>query len=195
MNSNTASAGDSSSTEFTSAVSVGPLLGFIVVATLAGAALGAATNAITASFAADYFRVVMGWWELDDLWRAAVAEGVFAGLLTGFFGALVFCVFVGITTGCRASFATLARALILAGSAALVGWVLGGLIGIGLAHLSPERFENTLPVPEVRTIDFDATTYGWAGGSLAGLFLGALAAAVVGAVRIRARWKLVLGAG
>ena len=47
------------------------------------------------------------------------------------------------------------------------------------------------PVPADRAIDFDATTYGWAGGSLAGLFLGALAAAVVGAVRIRARWKLV----
>ena len=122
--------------EFAPGVQAGPLLGCIAAATLGGAILGATTNAITASFAAEYFRVVLRWWNIQDVWRAAVAEGVFEGLLFGFFGALVFALFVGITTRCRVGFSALARGLLLAAATAVVGWAFGGVIGIGIAHLS-----------------------------------------------------------
>jgi len=180
--------------EFSAAVQAVPLLGFVAIATVGGALLGAATNAITAYFAPDYFRVVLGWWDIQDLWRAAIAEGVFAGLLTGFFGGLLFALVIGLATGCRVGLNALARAILLAGMTAMVGWVCGGLIGIGIAHLSPERIEGMFVVPDGYTFDFDPTSFGWAGGSIVGLWLGALAGAVVAAVRIRARWKLVQAA-
>ncbi len=180
---------DGGSAEFAPGVRTGPLLGCVAGATLGGAILGAATNAITGRVAAGYFRALLGWWDIQDVWRAAIAEGVFAGIMTGFFGALLFVVIVGLTTRCRVGFVPMAKALLLAAGAAVVGWVLGGVVGIGIALISPERFERLFFVPEGRSLEFEPTAFGWAGGSIAGLSLGALAGAVVGAVRIRARWK------
>jgi hypothetical protein len=181
-----------SPTPATEGVQVGPLLGCIIAASVGGALLGGITNAVTASFAAEYFRAVLRWWDIEDLWRASVAEGVFQGLLFGFFGALFFALFLGITTRCRVGYHAVARGLILTGFSALLGWALGGAIGIGIVLLSPERFERLFRVPEDQELAFDAVAFGWAGGSTSGILLGALAGVIVAFVRIRAHHRLAL---
>src|SRR5580700_1456395 len=50
---------------------------------LAGGFLGSATNAVNGSISPGYFVTVMGWHNIEDIWRASVAEGLFEGLLAG----------------------------------------------------------------------------------------------------------------
>ena len=165
------------------------LLSCIGATSLAGAIAGGLTNAASAGFDTEFFRAALRWWDIKDVWRAAIAEGVFAGALIGFFGSLVFALWIGLATRCRIGHAALLRALALCAGTAIAAWVVGGLIGIGIAHLSPERFERLFWIPEGQEVDFDATTFGWCGGSIAGLNLGALAGMVVAGVQVRSRWK------
>ncbi len=70
--------------------------------------------------------------------------------------------------------------------AALVCWVVGGLLGMGLAALSPEFFRHAfVGVPK----EFgEMLRYAWAGGSILGIKFGGFAAMILGSFLFYARW-------
>ena len=75
---------------------------------------------------------------VSTIWRASVAQGIFKGLLFGLFLALVFTVVVGCVFKARCGYGIGVVVLLFVAVAALVCWAVGGLLGMGLAALSPE---------------------------------------------------------
>ncbi len=159
-----------------------------------GAILGALTNAVNGWVSPLYFRVVLRWDDVQDIWRACVAQGILEGVLSGLVIAVAFTTVVGLVSKGRSPYGLAALHLLLIAAAALACWAIGGVVAIGLAALSPEFYRHTFPgVPE----DFGPMIrYAWVGGSIWGVHLGGLAALIVGSVRFRARWRrLEEGAG
>ncbi|HEY1066482.1 MAG TPA: hypothetical protein VGE52_10250 [Pirellulales bacterium] len=158
-----------------------------------GAALGAASNAVNGWVSPLYFVNILHWDDVQDVWRAAIAQGVFEGLATGLLFSLIFTAGAGYITGaaCRYGFAIKHLLGIVAGAAGL--WALGGLLAMGLAALSPEFYRRAIiGVPD----DFrEMLAYAWVGGSLVGLQIGGFAALVIGLVILRANWRRAVAAG
>jgi hypothetical protein len=160
---------------------------------MASAFLGATTNAVNGWVSPLYFVTILGWHDVEDVWRASIAQGVFEGLLFGVLFSLVFSVGVGVITGaaCTFRFAFAHLLGILAG--AYCCWGIGGLAAMGLATLSPEFYRRAfIGVPQ----EFGAMLrYAWVGGSIWGAELGGLVSVTVGLVVLRANWRRVNGAG
>ncbi len=163
------------------------LVGLAVTGILAGAALGALTNSINGRVSPLYFRNILGWHDVEDVWRASIAQGIFEGLLFGLFLALVFTIVVGCVSRARCSYGFGVGTLIFMAVAALVCWAVGGLLGMGLAALSPEFYRHAfLRVPQ----DFDEMLrYAWVGGSIWGIEFGGFALTILGSFLFYARWQ------
>ena len=114
-------------------------------------------------------------------------EGIFEGLLFGLFLALVFTVVVGVVSKARCSYGFAVVTLLLVAVAALVCWAVGGLIGMGLATLSPEFFRHAfIGVPQ----EFgEMLHYAWVGGSILGIQFGGFVLTVLGSFLFYARWQ------
>jgi Na+/H+-translocating membrane pyrophosphatase len=152
-----------------------------------GAALGALTNAINGRVSPLYFRNIMGWDEVENVWRASIAQGILEGLLFGLVFAVIFICVVGIVSKARCPYPLAAVYLVLIAVCALVCWAIGGLIGMGLATLSPEFYRHTFRgVPEGFN---EMLRYAWVGGSIWGIEFGGLAFLIVGSVLFRAKWR------
>ncbi len=80
------------------------LIGLAVTGILAGAVLGALTNCINGLVSPLYFCNILGWHDVDDVWRASIAQGIFEGLIFGLFLALVFTIVVGCVSKARCSY-------------------------------------------------------------------------------------------
>jgi hypothetical protein len=167
---------------------VRPLTLFAIAVTgvFAGGFLGGITNAVNGRVSPQYFVAILGWRDVEDVWRASIAQGIFEGLIFGVFLSLVFTAGVGILTraSCRYGFAVRHLFGIVAG--ALVCWVIGGLAAMGLASLSPEFYRRAfIGVPK----EFGPLlAYAWVGGSIWGLELGGLVSVVLGLVVLRGNW-------
>lgn len=169
--------------------SVRPLaiLGVAASVVLGGAILGATTNAINGAISPHYFRVIMGWHEVENIWTAAVAQGIFEGTIYGILFAAVFTLVVGVVSRAECPYAVAMRYVlwILAG---IYGcWLAGGLIAMGLASLSPEFYRRTfVGVPDA----FEPMLrYAWVGGSIWGAMFGGLLAASIGSTIFAVNWK------
>lgn len=152
---------------------------------LAGALIGASTNAINAAISPTYFISIMGWLRVDDVWRASVAEGILEGLVLGIVFALVFTTTIGIITKATCCYTTALRYLLAILAATYGCWAAGGLIAIGLASFSHDFFRaKFIGVP----VEFGPMLrYAWVGGSIWGVEFGGLLAVVIGLVAFRAR--------
>ena len=164
----------------------GPLIGLTCLGVAFGAILGALTNSINGWVSPTYFRTIMRWHDVADIWRASIAQGIFEGLLFGLAFSVIFVTVLGIVSKARCSFRIGATYVVLVVALALVGWCVGGLFGIGLAAISPEFYRHAFRgvpdgVPEM-------LRYAWVGGSIWGLELGGLAAVVVASVLFRVKW-------
>ena len=80
------------------------LIGLAVTGVLTGAVLGALTNSINGWVSPLYFCNILGWDDVGDVWRASIAQGIFEGLLFGFFLAIVFTIVVGCVSKSRCSY-------------------------------------------------------------------------------------------
>lgn len=171
----------------TNAPKPGTLLGIALTATAAAGALGAATNAVNGALSPTYFRAVLGWLRVENIWRAAVAQGIFEGLLYGAIFAIVFTLVVGIASKARVTYSFALKHLVLAGGIAMTGWCLGGLLAVGLAALSPDFYRSTfISVPS----DFpEMLKYAWVGGSIWGVLFGATLAVIITSVVAAVNWR------
>jgi hypothetical protein len=165
----------------------GALIGLGLTGIILGSALGALTNTISGWVSPEYFRQVMGWKNVQDVWRASIAEGIFEGLLFGLAFSVIFVAVVGLVSRARCPYGLGAVYLALTAVAALAFWAIGGVLGMGLAALSPEFFQHAFRgVPEEFA---PMIRYAWVGGSIQGVQLGGLASVIVAAVLFRARWR------
>jgi hypothetical protein len=165
----------------------GTLVGIALAAVGAAAVLGAATNAVNGAVSPAYFRAILRWPHFENVWRAAVAQGVFEGLVYGAIFSAVFTLVIGITSKASATFGFALKHLALAGGIALVAWCLGGVSAMGLAALSPDFYRSTfIGVPP----EFgEMLRYAWVGGSIWGVLFGAALAAVTASVVAAADWR------
>lgn len=163
------------------------LLGIAATTILAGALVGASTNAINGAVSPTYFVNIMGWHGVANVWRASIAEGILEGLVFGVFFALVFTATVGIVTKATCTYAAGVRCLLAILLAVYACWAAGGLIAMGLASFSPEFYRRAfVGVPE----DFgQMLRYAWVGGSIWGVEFGGLLSVVIGLVIFSARWR------
>jgi hypothetical protein len=136
--------------------------------------IGAATNAVSGAVSRTYFDVMVG-----SMYGGAMTLGdvIWQGLLE--------------STQARASLKMVVHALALAAVAAVVGWLLGALVGVGLCLWSPVDFHNSFPPS--RTVDGAALLrWGFVGGSIWGVYGGGFAAIIVASITLATRWRGVV---
>lgn len=158
-----------------------------LVGVLAGVILGGAASAVNVLISEDYYISASGGENVKNVWRFAVAVGTFQGLMFGIVFSLIFTTVVGFVSkaACPFGFAFLHQLVIIL--VAIACWVLGGLIAIGLALLSPEFFQNTFRgVPG----EFNPMlSFAWVGGSSMGAIWGGLAFVILGSLIFRGNWR------
>ena len=117
----------------------------------------------------------------------ALLRASLRGLLFGLFLSLVFVIVAGIVSKARCSYRFGAAVLLLVVAAAFVCWVIGGLLGMGLATLSPEFYHMpSSALPE----DFGAMLrYAWVGGSIWGIEFGGFGLTILGSFLFYAKWQ------
>jgi hypothetical protein len=154
---------------------------------LAGVVVGAAANAVNGLVSPTYFITILRWQNVEDVWRASAAQGIFEGLAFGFVFSMIFTIATGIitSTSCTYSFAFKHLCGVVAGAFSF--WTLGGLGAMGLATLSPEFYRRAfIGVPE----EFGAMLgYAWVGGSIWGVQFGGFLCVVLGIFFLRANWR------
>jgi len=165
----------------------GALFGIALATIGAGGLMGAATNAINGAVSPIYFVNILRWQYVENVWRAAVAQGIFEGLIYGAIFAIIFTLVVGSVSKARATFGFALKHLATAGVVALLSWCAGGLLAMGLATLSPDFYRSTfIGVPN----EFVAMLkYAWVGGSIWGVLFGAVLSVVIASVMAAADWR------
>jgi hypothetical protein len=163
------------------------LFGIAVTGVFGCAALGGVTSAINGWVSPLYFVNVLGWQDVNDVWRASIAQGVFEGLCFGLFFSLIFTSGVGIITRASCGYGFAAWHLLGIVAGAILFWLVGGIAATGLAALSPEFYRRAfIGVPR----EFGPMLrYAWVGGSIWGLELGGLLMVVLGLVVVRGKWR------
>lgn len=152
-----------------------------------GALIGAVTNAVNGAVSPTYFRTILGWHDVENIGRAAIAQGLFEGLIYGAIFALLFTAVVGTVSRVKATFGFALRPLLLAVVISLIAWCLGGIAAIGLASLSPEFYRNTfLGVPRESA---EMLKYAWVGGSIWGVMLGGPLSLVIVPIVAASSWR------
>ncbi len=151
------------------------------------AVVGGSTNAVNGLVSPLYFVTVLGWHGVEDVWRAAIAQGIFEGLLFGLFFTLIFTVGTGIITSVSCTYLFACQHLLGVLGGGYVFWLLGGLAAMGLATLSPEFYRAAFfGVPK----DFGPMLgYAFVGGSIWGVEFGGFVSVIVGLVVLRANWR------
>jgi hypothetical protein len=163
------------------------LIAIAGTAVFVGAIIGASTNTINGAVSPAYFINILGWSEVSDVWRASVAQGVFEGLIFGMISAMIFTLTIGIVTRATCPYTVAFRYLLAIMLGAYGCWVLGGLIAIGLALLSPEFYHHAFIGVPWETAEM--LRYAWVGGSIWGVEFGGILSLIIGLVTFRGRWK------
>lgn len=155
--------------------------------------LGATTNSINGLVSPTYFVNILRWHNVENVWRASIAQGIFEGLVFGVLFSLLFTAVTGIITKAACTYRFALRHLLWVLVGPYVCWAVGGVLAMGLAFLSPEFYRQAfIGVPE----EVGAMLrYAWVGGSILGVQLGGLVCIVVGLIWLRANWRREVGKG
>jgi hypothetical protein len=157
----------------------------LLLGPVAGAAIGAATNALNVSVSPLYFEAVLDW--VDDVPSRAIGQGAFEGALFGAaFGFTVAIAFAA-ATHCRGTFDLAARALGVAVFTVLACWSLGGVVGVLISATQPAFFSRA-PIHLMAANSHDFARFAWVGGTIWGAYAGTLIAAIASCVWLQIRW-------
>lgn len=152
-----------------------------------GTIIGASTNAINGEISPHYFRVILHWQTVVDVWRASVAQGILEGLVYGVVFSVVFTTVVGRASHARCSFAFAFRHILLMILAVYCCWIVGGILAIGLAAFSPEFYRHTFyAVPDEFV---PLLCYAWVGGSIWGEMFGSVLTLAIGSILFSEHWR------
>ena len=151
-----------------------------------GAIIGLITNMINGVISPLYFRNIMQWHDINNIWSAIIAQGLFEGLIYGCVFSVIFTLVV-ITTKPICSYSYAVKFLMGISITVLLFWLLGGVIAIILASLSPEFYQKAfIGVPEDHT---PMLKYAWVGGSIWGGMFGGFFSAIVGSLIFKNKWQ------
>jgi len=162
------------------------LIGIAITGVLVSALFGGITNAFNDWVSPNYFVVVMQWDGIDDTGLASVAQGILEGIIFGVIFSLLFTVATGLITLASCSFGFAFRHMLWILLGVFGCWVVGGLLAMGLATLSPKLYRGLfIGVPR----EFGPMLgYAWVGGSIVGAQLGGFVSVLMGLVILRANW-------
>ena len=151
-----------------------------------GAFIGGSTNLINGYVSPVYFKNIMRW-DFEDVWAASVAQGIFEGLRNGVVFSIIFGIAITLITK---GHATLRFGLIQLSKITIniyLFWIIGGLIALGLATLSPDFYQNKFRMVPTETKEMLA--YAWVGGSIWGANYGSILSILIGIINARTNWK------
>ncbi len=132
--------------------------------------IGTGTNFINGHISLIYFQTLVGWM----YGQMGIGDVVFQGLLESTVVGLIFTLIFGVTyaasTGARCPVRPVIRIVATAVGIAFALWIVGGVLGLLWATLSPSSFRAAIPIiPDDLT---DLHGWGWVGGSIIGAYVG-----------------------
>jgi len=137
----------------------------------------------------EYYRNIVRWNDVQDIWRASIAQGILEGIVYGVMFSVVFTLVVGIVSRARCSFSFACRYLLTIVFAIYCCWVIGGLLAMGLATLIPDFYRSAfIGVPDTLG---SMMRYAWVGGSILGAMFGGLLSIVIGSILFAVRWRYI----
>lgn len=148
--------------------------------------IGATINSINGYVSPIYFQNILGW-NFQDIWTASIAQGILEGMIYGVIFSIIFGATVALVTKGKATYRFAFRYLVKIIGIVYLCWILGGLIAMGLAALSPDFYRQTVrAVPE----EFGQMIgYAWVGGSIWGGMFGGLFGLTLGVIGVKTSWK------
>lgn len=162
------------------------LIGLAITGVFACVFMGGISNIVNGLVSPTYFVNIMRWHDVDNVWRAAIDQGMLEGLVCGILLSLIFTSVVGFVSKATCPYSVGVRYILGILGAALVCWVAGGLFAMGLAMLSPKFYRTAfISVPQDTG---EMLKYAWVGGSITGLQLGGFACVLLASFVFRAKW-------
>lgn len=159
----------------------------VVTIVLMGGFIGATTNLVNGNLSEEYYKQAMGW-NFDGIWKAAIIQGVFEGVIYGFIFSVVYGIGFRVITKGEADWVFLKKQLIKAFLLVYVFWVLGGLVLMFRDLNFPEVFDRsflyTIPQDKVSRLKFV-----WVAGSISGAIIGGVVAAIYSLIITKIEWK------
>lgn len=152
---------------------------------LTGGFIGATTNMINGAVSPYYFKAVMSW-DFKDIWTASVIQGGIEGLLYGIIFALIFMPGFGVVTEGEASYRFACRQLLKIMAIVFSCWIIGGVLAMFLATLSPDFYKAHFPYTPMERREM--LRFAWVGGSIWGGVIGGFLTAIFGVVVIKNSW-------
>ena len=150
---------------------------------------GLLTNMINGLISPLYFKSIMGWQNITGIYRAIIAQGIFEGIIFGIFLSLFYTISVIIISKWKCTYRLGIKYLIFLFIITIACWIIGGLLGLGLAELSPDFFKNTFRLAPDNFNDM--LGYAWIGGSIWGIQFGGICTIIIGSLLFKIRWNKV----
>ncbi|WP_179334729.1 hypothetical protein [Winogradskyella costae] len=151
-----------------------------------GGFIGAVTNIINGAVSPTYFRNVMGW-DFYEIWLASIAQGIFEGLIYGVIFSIIFTSAFSLITKNTGTYKFAFNQLLKIILLVILCWIIGGIIAILLATLSPDFYQsNFYNVPTDKT---EMLKYAWVGGSIWGGMIGGILSAFFSVILLKNNWN------
>lgn len=152
---------------------------------LMGMAIGGGTNTINGLVSPEYFVNILGWNPSSNIWGMSIIQGLFEGLIYGFVFAVVYTGIAASKPSSTIKNSQIIRFIFKVGTIILLIWVIGGVLAVVLAFISPDFYRSSfIAVPSETEA---MLRYAWVGGSIWGGMLGGLLSLIVGAVLFKNR--------
>ena len=164
----------------------------IIITVFIGALIGGTSNFINGYISPTYFKNIMGW-DFEEIWSASIAQGIFEGLLNGIAFSILYGIAFSIITKGKPTLNFGLNQLFKITKNIYAFWIIGGVIGLGLASLSPEFYQSKFRMVPKETKDMLA--YAWVGGSIWGVNYGSMIAIVIGIIKTKTDWKEIQNLG
>lgn len=137
-----------------------------------------------------YFSAIMKW-DFEAIWYAAVAQGIFEGLIYGIIFACFYTTAFALITKAQATYTFAFKQLLFIVLFIFSTWIIGGLIAIFISCLSPDFYKAQFPMTPVGSSE-EMIKFAWVGGSIWGAMFGGLLAMVLGIIRLKNSWTKLL---
>lgn len=153
------------------------IAGLVAIGTGGGMLLGGLTNMVNGAVSPGYFRDVMGWYDVRNIWLGSVGEGMLEGAIYGLVYSVVFSILISVVSNRQCPFGVAVRYGLVTLALAAAMWVFGGTCGVAwvltLPDHSPPAFFG------YHTSWLSRVSYAWVRGSICGIVDGGLLCVVL----------------